>query len=92
MTALSADVLHRLQQQWPGRELPRPYTGVLKAQMAEGRELNLTEQTVPLHIILASSWSHVRITLTFLIVPGKSGVVTLGGLTLRKKLDIDVMR
>lgn len=42
-TGLSEGVLHRLQQQWLGRELSRSYISVLKAPMADGRELGLTE-------------------------------------------------
>lgn len=47
---------------------------------------------VSLHLILAASWGDVRDTLPFMAVPEKSGVVTLGGLPLRKKLVINVMR
>lgn len=46
---------------------------MLKAQVGEGRELDLREETLPLHIILASSWGDVRVTLLFRIGLGQSG-------------------
>lgn len=52
--------------------------------------MDLTEQIIPLHITLASSWGDVWVMLLLMTVPGKSGVIVFGGLTLRKKLDIDI--
>lgn len=43
VTALSEDVFHRVQQPWKARGVSRPCTVALKAQVADGRLLNLTE-------------------------------------------------
>lgn len=59
---LFEDVLHQLQQQLPRRELSRPYTGVLEAQVTEKREFDLTEWVILPHVILTFRWGNVGVT------------------------------
>lgn len=64
-------------------EFTRPNTGSMNAQVADGRLVDLEQQTLPLHLPLVSGWGDVRITLPFVRVPGQIDVLILGDKTLR---------
>lgn len=75
---------HRLSPQWPGVELTRPYPGGMKAQVDHGRVVHPEQQTLPLHLTLVSGWGDVRITISFVVVPGQTDEVILGDKTSRE--------
>lgn len=92
--ALSGNAFPRLQLQWTGTALETD-TGKLKAQVADGREVDLTEDTISLNLIFASCWGDMWITLPklpLMVLRGSSRAVILGAATIRENLGIDVMR
>lgn len=89
-TGVSEAIVNRLRQQWPGKGITRPYTGGVKAQVTDGRVVDLEQQTRPLQLTLLSREGDMRITLAFVVLPGHSDVFTLGIQTLKECLGIDV--
>lgn len=94
VTGLFKAMCHRLRQQWPGVDPTKPYTRRMMAQVADGRKMDLEQQTLPLQLNLLLKWGDgQRRHANNLIVCGGTGSDRCGHIgdqTLRVCLGIDV--
>lgn len=64
----------------------------VEVQVADSRSVEMKRQPHPMHLTLESEWDDVRVTLSFLIIPGEDDLIILGTHTLREDLNIHLMR
>lgn len=83
--------LRHLHQRFQGIPLVHTYVGGPSVSVADGGEMNLTQQTRLLTTYIMTPWAPVGICLAVAILQGGGDALILGSKLLRKQLHIVVM-